>query len=71
MKPVAWNEATLSTAMRDPVALEFWKIVCVGDFEDQTKSLFVVPRFRSILGVKENGYYVITPLIPRLIEPGR
>ena len=54
MKPVAWNEATLSTAMRDPVALEFWKIVCVGDFEDQ-KSLFAGPHFRSILGVTENG----------------
>ncbi|CAL4938110.1 unnamed protein product [Urochloa decumbens] len=65
MEPVAWNEA----ALRDPDALEFRKIVCEGDF-DEEKSVFVGPRSRSISGVTENGYYVITPLIPRSTEPG-
>jgi len=69
MEPVAWNEATSSAALRDPDALEFRKIVCEGDF-DEEKSVFVGPRSRSISGVTENGYYVITPLIPRFTEPG-
>jgi surfeit locus 1 family protein len=70
MEPVAWNEATSSAALRDPDALEFRKIVCEGDF-DEEKSVFVGPRSRSISGVTENGYYVITPLIPRSTEPSR
>ena len=70
MEPVAWNEATSSAALRDRDALEFRKIVCEGDF-DEEKSVFVGPRSRSISGVTENGYYVITPLIPRLTEPSR
>ncbi|KAJ4796304.1 SURF1-like protein [Rhynchospora pubera] len=45
-------------------SLEFRRIVCEGDF-DEKKSVFVGPRSRSISGVTENGYYVITPLIPR------
>ncbi|OEL26406.1 Surfeit locus protein 1 [Dichanthelium oligosanthes] len=70
MEPVAWNEAASSAALRDPDALEFRKIVCEGDF-DEEKSVFVGPRSRIISGVTENGYYVITPLIPRSTEPGR
>ncbi|VAI08713.1 unnamed protein product [Triticum turgidum subsp. durum] len=53
----------------DPAVLEFRKIVCEGDF-DTEKSVFLGPRSRSISGVTENGYYVITPLIPRPTEPG-
>nr|CAB3501705.1 unnamed protein product [Digitaria exilis] len=68
MEPVAWNEVASSTALRDPDSLEFRKIVCEGDF-DEEKSVFVGPRSRSISGVTENGYYVITPLIPRSTEP--
>nr|CAB3496769.1 unnamed protein product [Digitaria exilis] len=68
MEPVAWNEVDSSTALRDPDSLEFRKIVCEGDF-DEEKSVFVGPRSRSISGVTENGYYVITPLIPRSTEP--
>ncbi|KAL6648630.1 hypothetical protein ACP70R_012854 [Stipagrostis hirtigluma subsp. patula] len=64
MEPVAWNETASSAALRDPAELEFRKIVCEGDF-DEEKSVFVGPRSRSISGVTENGYYVITPLIPR------
>jgi len=69
MEPVVWNEAASSAALRDPAALEFRKIVCEGDF-DEEKSVFVGPRSRSISGVTENGYYVITPLIPRSTESG-
>ncbi|XP_010229023.1 surfeit locus protein 1 [Brachypodium distachyon] len=69
MEPVAWNETVSSAALRDPSVLEFRKIVCEGDF-DVEKSVFIGPRSRSISGVTENGYYVITPLIPRLTEPG-
>ncbi|RYR57060.1 hypothetical protein Ahy_A05g022808 [Arachis hypogaea] len=43
--------------------LEFRKVVCKGVFDDK-KSIFVGPRSRSISGVTENGYYVITPLMP-------
>jgi surfeit locus 1 family protein len=70
MEPVVWNEASSSAALRDPDGLEFRKIVCEGDF-DEEKSVFVGPRSRSISGVTENGYYVITPLIPRSSEPSR
>lgn len=69
MEPVAWNETVSAAALRDPSELEFRKIVCEGDF-DEEKSVFIGPRSRSISGVTENGYYVITPLKPRLSEPG-
>ncbi|EMS66736.1 hypothetical protein TRIUR3_07904 [Triticum urartu] len=69
MEPVAWNETVSSAVSRDPAVLEFRKIVCEGDF-DTEKSVFLGPRSRSISGVTENGYYVITPLIPRSTEPG-
>ncbi|TVU48038.1 hypothetical protein EJB05_07660 [Eragrostis curvula] len=69
MEPVAWNETTSSAATRDPTDLEFRKIVCEGDF-DEDRSVFVGPRSRSISGVTENGFYVITPLIPRPTQPG-
>ncbi|CAM0871695.1 unnamed protein product [Alopecurus aequalis] len=69
MEPVAWNETVSSAALRDPAELEFRKIVCEGDF-DEEKSVFIGPRSRSISGLPENGYYVITPLKPRLTEPG-
>ncbi|GMH17531.1 hypothetical protein Nepgr_019372 [Nepenthes gracilis] len=44
-------------------ALEFRRVVCKGVF-DEKKSIFVGPRSRSISGVTNNGYYVITPLVP-------
>jgi hypothetical protein len=70
MDPVAWNETASSAATRDPTELEFRKIVCEGDF-DEGRSVFIGPRSRSISGVTENGFYVITPLIPLTIEPVR
>ncbi|XP_012574688.1 surfeit locus protein 1 isoform X2 [Cicer arietinum] len=44
-------------------SLEFRKVVSKGVF-DEKKSIYVGPRSRSISGVTENGYYVITPLMP-------
>ncbi|KAJ1686950.1 hypothetical protein LUZ63_018340 [Rhynchospora breviuscula] len=54
----------LSNNTASSESLEFRRIVCEGDF-DEKNSVFVGPRSRSISGVTENGYYVITPLIPR------
>ncbi|GJN08754.1 hypothetical protein PR202_ga26708 [Eleusine coracana subsp. coracana] len=70
MEPVAWNDTASSAATRGPTELEFRKIVCEGDF-DEERSVFVGPRSRSISGVTENGFYVITPLIPRSTEHDR
>jgi hypothetical protein len=50
--------------------MDLRKIVCEGDF-DEGRSVFIGPRSRSISGVTENGFYVITPLIPLTIEPVR
>ncbi|KAG2271653.1 hypothetical protein Bca52824_066208 [Brassica carinata] len=44
-------------------ALEFRRVSCKGVFDEQ-KSIYLGPRSRSISGVTENGYYVITPLMP-------
>ncbi|XP_042379554.1 surfeit locus protein 1-like [Zingiber officinale] len=67
MEPLNWNE--LSSLNYDWNTLEFRKVICEGDF-DESKSVFIGPRSRSISGVTENGYYVITPLVPRRTEPG-
>jgi surfeit locus 1 family protein len=72
MEPIAWNQMAPSdlSAGVDPATPEFRRIVCEGDF-DEERSVFVGPRSRSISGVTENGYYVVTPLIPRPSEHGR
>lgn len=49
-------------------SLEFRKVTCRGGF-DENKSIYVGPRSRSISGVTENGYYVITPLLPIPNDP--
>ncbi|KAL0837334.1 hypothetical protein Bca101_089224 [Brassica carinata] len=46
-----------------PDALEFRRVSCKGVF-DEKKSIYLGPRSRSISGVTENGFYVITPLMP-------
>lgn len=68
MEPLEWNE--LSSSNYNWNTLEFRKIICEGDF-DESKSVYIGPRSRSISGVTENGFYVITPLVPRRTEPGR
>ncbi|KAL1553689.1 surfeit locus protein 1 isoform X2 [Salvia divinorum] len=60
-EPLKANEIVASTQSTD--SLEFRKVHCKGVF-DEKKSIYVGPRSRSISGVTENGYYVITPLIP-------
>ncbi|XP_057862228.2 surfeit locus protein 1 isoform X2 [Cryptomeria japonica] len=44
-------------------SLEFRKVVCKGVY-DEAKSIYVGPRSRSVSGITENGYYVVTPLMP-------
>jgi len=44
-------------------SLEFRKVVCEGVY-DESKSIYIGPRSRSVSGVTENGYYVVTPLMP-------
>ncbi|GAB4839344.1 Surfeit locus protein 1 [Ancistrocladus abbreviatus] len=44
-------------------SLDFRRVACRGLF-DEKRSIFVGPRSRSISGVTNNGYYVITPLMP-------
>lgn len=68
MEPLKWNE--LSSSDHDFDSLEFRTVICEGDF-DESKSVYIGPRSRSISGVTENGFYVITPLIPRITGPGR
>ncbi|XP_042001701.1 surfeit locus protein 1-like isoform X1 [Salvia splendens] len=65
-EPLKANEIVASTQSTD--SLEFRKVQCKGVF-DEKKSIYVGPRSRSISGVTENGYYVITPLIPLPGDP--
>lgn len=60
-EPLIGNEILQSRGSLD--ALEFRRLRCKGVFEEK-KSVYVGPRSRSISGVTENGYYVITPLFP-------
>ncbi|KAK1324044.1 Surfeit locus protein 1 [Acorus calamus] len=59
-EPILWNKITSSDVDLD--SLEFKKVMCEGFF-DESKSIYVGPRSRSISGVTENGYYIVTPLI--------
>lgn len=61
MEPLKFSSAYPSSEELD--SLEFRKVVCKGVFDDKN-SIYVGPRSRSISGVTENGYYVITPLMP-------
>eukprot|EP00262_Sarcandra_glabra_P002596 TRINITY_DN12998_c0_g1_i1.p1 TRINITY_DN12998_c0_g1~~TRINITY_DN12998_c0_g1_i1.p1 ORF type:complete len:347 (+),score=59.89 TRINITY_DN12998_c0_g1_i1:41-1081(+) len=61
MDPIMWNEMSFSDG--DLGSSEFRRVTCDGVF-DESKSIYVGPRSRSISGVTENGYYVISPLMP-------
>lgn len=61
MDPINCNYITPSGENLD--SLEFRRVICKGSF-DESKSIYVGPRSRSISGVTENGYYLITPLMP-------
>ncbi|KAL4571770.1 hypothetical protein LXL04_018535 [Taraxacum kok-saghyz] len=66
MEPINCNHITPSGENLD--SLEFRRVVCKGVFDD-SKSIYVGPRSRSISGVTENGYYLITPLMPLSTTP--
>ncbi|KAF3437816.1 hypothetical protein FNV43_RR20572 [Rhamnella rubrinervis] len=66
MEPLKLNNLFQSSKELD--SLEFRKLLCKGVF-DEEKSVYVGPRSRSISGVTENGYYVITPLMPIPNDP--
>ncbi|XVE85994.1 hypothetical protein DITRI_Ditri18aG0000500 [Diplodiscus trichospermus] len=61
MEPLKLNEMPPSSENLE--TLEFRRVVCKGVFDDG-RSIYIGPRSRSISGVTENGYYVITPLMP-------
>lgn len=65
---VTWN--SLSSSGRELGSLEFRRVICEGVF-DERKSIYVGPRSRSISGVTENGYYLVTPLVPITDNPER
>ncbi|KAG5536544.1 hypothetical protein RHGRI_024088 [Rhododendron griersonianum] len=60
LEPISGNILAPSSDNLD--ALEFRRVLCKGLFDE--KSIYVGPRSRSISGVTENGYYIITPLTP-------
>ncbi|KAL9225485.1 hypothetical protein vseg_001402 [Gypsophila vaccaria] len=60
MDPIKFNATSDN---ENPNTVEFRKVLCRGAF-DENKSVYVGPRSRSISGVTENGYYIITPLLP-------
>nr|DAD41515.1 TPA_asm: hypothetical protein HUJ06_015838 [Nelumbo nucifera] len=70
LEPIAWNSSSSSSPGENLSSLEFRKVICEGVF-DESKSIYVGPRSRSISGVTENGYYVITPLVPITDNPER
>lgn len=61
IEPLRCNEFTASSVNLD--SLEFRRVQCKGVF-DEEKTIYVGPRSRSISGVTENGYYLVTPLKP-------
>lgn len=68
LEPISGNILAPSSDSLD--ALEFRRVLCKGLF-DEKKSIYVGPRSRSISGVTENGYYIITPLTPIPSNPER
>ncbi|RZC57758.1 hypothetical protein C5167_005069 [Papaver somniferum] len=68
LDPVVWNNISSFSSREDSGSLEFRRVMCEGIF-DESKSIYVGPRSRSISEVTENGYYVITPLVPNSSDP--
>lgn len=68
LEPLKSNKIATSSENFD--SLEFRRVQCRGFF-DEKKSIYVGPRSRSISGVTENGYYLITPLLPIPDDPNR
>ncbi|CAA7048175.1 unnamed protein product [Microthlaspi erraticum] len=53
---------------KDVDRLGFRRVVCKGVFDNE-RSIYVGPKPRSMAKGSENGYYVITPLLPIPSEP--
>lgn len=68
MEPLKFDQTV--PAREDLDSLEFRRVKCKGVF-DEKMSIYVGPRSRSISGVTENGYYLITPLYPVPGSPER
>lgn len=66
MEPLKCNEIAPSSASLD--SSEFRRVQCKGLFDDKM-TIYVGPRSRSISGVTENGYYLVTPLKPIPEDP--
>lgn len=66
MEPMELKD--VSPSNKDLQSLEFRRVFGKGVFDDK-RSIFVGPRSRSISGVTENGYYLITPLMPISDDP--
>ena len=66
--PIALEEALAikrqNTDRSESDVLQYRKVYCEG-FLDESKSLFVGPRSRTLYGAAEKGYYMITPLFCR------
>ncbi|XP_020869710.1 surfeit locus protein 1-like isoform X2 [Arabidopsis lyrata subsp. lyrata] len=54
--------------MKNVDELGFRRVVCKGVFDEQ-RSIYVGPKPRSMSKGSENGFYVITPLLPIPNEP--
>ncbi|ERN02780.1 surfeit locus protein 1 isoform X1 [Amborella trichopoda] len=67
LEPLTWTSISSqfngSRSDGEMDSLEFRRVLCEGVF-DESKSVYIGPRSRSISGVTENGYYVVTPLMP-------
>uniref|UniRef100_A0A6N2KPP1 SURF1-like protein n=1 Tax=Salix viminalis TaxID=40686 RepID=A0A6N2KPP1_SALVM len=68
IEPMKFNDISPSSEQFDD--LEFRRVACKGVFNDKM-SIYVGPRSRSISGITENGYYIITPLMPSPILVNR
>lgn len=55
---------------KDVDRLGFRQVVCKGVFDNE-RSIYVGPKPRSMAKGSENGFYVITPLLPIPNEPNR
>jgi len=74
-EPIALEEALALTQAGEETsstsdALQYRKVYCEGVF-DESKSVFVGPRARTLYGAAEKGYYIVTPLFCRSTSDDR
>ena len=74
-EPIALEEALALTQAGGETsstsdALQYRKVYCEGVF-DESKSVFVGPRSRTLYGAAEKGYYIVTPLFCRSTSDDR